>query len=318
MGVTGVDQALERVAERRGGLEWNRNVVSGRIMTGSLGYYIRIEGSGPPVLLLHGFTGSHQSWDAVASNLSASYTVVRPDLPGHAASVVGKDQPWSMDTVVFSLFRLMRELGFPTFSCVGYSMGGRVALSMAVKAPARLECLVVESGSPGLQDESLRSLRMKEDNALADRMESIGLLSFVDEWGRKPLFATQEHLPESIKEHQRNIRLSHLVTGLAASLRHMGTGVQPPVWDHLAKMSVPTLLITGQSDPKFVDIARKMEGLMPNAVHREVEDAGHAVHLEQPNVYNQLLLAFLEQHAKRLPLSYNWTRGSLFENDEEQ
>jgi 2-succinyl-6-hydroxy-2,4-cyclohexadiene-1-carboxylate synthase len=313
-----VECSTKRHVESRGEGTWNPNAVSGRIMTGSLGFYVRFEGSGPPVLFLHGFTGSHRSWDDVAAHLSKSYTVVRPDLPGHAASVVGKGQSWSMDTVVFGLLRLMRELGFPTFSCVGYSMGGRVALSMAVKAPARLDGLVLESASPGLQDADLRAARMKDDDALADRMVSSGLLSFVDEWGSKPLFATHERVPGSIRERQRNIRLSHLVTGLASSLRHMGTGAQAPVWDGLTQMSVPTLLITGERDGKFIDIARQMESRLPNAMHEIVEDAGHTVHLEQPESYHQLLEGFLQQHAKRLPLSYNWTRGLLFANDEEQ
>lgn len=294
------------------------DVVTGRIMAGSLGYYVRVEGSGPPVLLLHGFTGSHQSFDGICQRLSQRFTVVRPDLPGHGASVVGKTQAWTMDTVVFSLFRLMRELGFPTFSCLGYSMGARVALAMAAQAPNRLDCLVAESGSPGLRTAEEREARVQADNALAVRMESMGLLAFVDEWNQKPLFQTQQGLSKAAKERQRNIRLSHLVTGLAASLRNMGTGAQPSVWEGLPQVQVPTLLVTGEADEKFHRIAAEMITLLPDAQHVVIPGAGHDVHLEQPDRYYDATLAFLERHAKLPPEWHSWTLGTMFGVDEEQ
>jgi 2-succinyl-6-hydroxy-2,4-cyclohexadiene-1-carboxylate synthase len=294
------------------------DVVSGRLMTGTLGYYVRVEGSGPVVLLLHGFTGSHKSWDAVAPKLAQHYTVVRPDLPGHAGSVVGKNQVWSMDTVVFSLFRLMRELGFPKSSCVGYSMGGRLALSMAARAPERLECLVLESASPGLRTTAERDERTAADEQLAQRIEKIGLHAFVKEWASKPLFATQARLPRGIQEQQRHIRLSHLPSGLSASLRRMGTGVQPPVWNCLAEMTMPTLILTGEVDSKFAGIGREMSAVLPDANHQVIPHAGHAVHLEQPEEYDQVLTSFLAQHAKLPTEFHGWMRGVMFADEEEQ
>ncbi|WP_054969221.1 2-succinyl-6-hydroxy-2,4-cyclohexadiene-1-carboxylate synthase [Alicyclobacillus ferrooxydans] len=296
----------------------NEDVVTGRIMTGRLGYYVRIEGAGPPVLLLHGFTGSHQSWDEAAKWLRQRYTVVRPDLPGHGASVVGKSQSWSMDTVAFSLFRMMRELGFPTFSVIGYSMGARVALTMAAKASARLDTLIVESGSPGLENPDERTSRAEADNALADHIEAVGLTAFVHEWSTMPLFATQQRLPEEVRKKQRNIRFSHSASGLCASLRHMGTGAQAPVWRELPEMRLPTLLITGQDDPKFQALARRMLSLLPSGEHQEVPDAGHDVHLEQPTAYLEIVLTFLDAHTDREEDSHFSTHGTMFGDDGEQ
>ncbi|MEN0733247.1 2-succinyl-6-hydroxy-2,4-cyclohexadiene-1-carboxylate synthase, partial [Listeria monocytogenes] len=181
---------------------------------------------------------------------------------------------------------------------LGYSMGGRVATAFAATFPKRVRGLILVSSSPGLEQEDIRASRVEADNRLADWIEEEDMESFVDYWENLALFASQEVLSPEMKKRIRSERLSQNSHGLAMSLRGMGTGKQPSYWNHLANFTFPVLLITGALDEKFEKIAQEMQQLLPNSTHVSIQEAGHAVYLEQPNSFSSQLTYWLEDILK--------------------
>jgi 2-succinyl-6-hydroxy-2,4-cyclohexadiene-1-carboxylate synthase len=210
-------------------------------------------------------------------------------------SVLPSDQSWTVSSVVADLAWIIDSLPGGRADVLGYSMGGRLALALATAYPQRVQRLILESASPGIADEQERRTRQLADEQLAERIVLEGLKAFVAQWERLPMWDSQAALPEAERERQRQTRLGHSAAGLAANLRATGTGAQPSYWEHLAELEIPTMLIAGKRDHKFAQIAGRMHEAIPDARLDVVPDAGHAVHLEQPDWYVQLVTEFLEQ-----------------------
>jgi len=247
----------------------------------------------PPVLLLlHGFTGSSESWEHLLPALREHFDVLAPDLPGHgSARALDDAAAYAMPRVVDELVRALDQRSQSPVHVLGYSMGGRVALALAVHAPQRVARLILESASPGLATPQERAARIAADQALAERIETIGVAAFVDDWERLPLFITQRALPKSVRLRVRELRMRSDPRGLALSLRGMGTGAQPSLWDALPNLPMPVELIVGEHDAKFVDIARKMAALIPKAAITIAPNAGHTVHLENQAAWLRVVAA---------------------------
>lgn len=259
-----------------------------------LTYRVRIVGSGPALLLLHGFTGDLHTWDRFVPDLEEAFRVIAVDLPGHG----GTDAPpsperYRMERCVDDLNALLDGLGVGDVRVLGYSMGGRVALHFALAAPNRTAALVLESASPGIADAAERAARMKADEALADAIERDGVAAFVEYWERLPLFASHERLPHNVRQALRTQRLRQRANGLANSLRGMGAGAQQPLHDRLGEVVAPTLLVAGELDEKYVRIVGEMRSEMARATSVIVPDAGHTVHLERPRQFFKLVVDFL-------------------------
>ena len=264
------------------------------------GYSINVEvaGDGPPIVLLHGFTGSAKSWGAFGQLLAERFTTVAMDIAGHGET----DSPdeldhYRMDQVAHDLISAARLAGFERAIWLGYSMGGRTALHVADAHPEAVERLVVIGGSPGLATETERASRIAADEELADRIERDGVPAFVDYWENLAMFATQRRLPASIQAEVRRGRLACNAKGLANSLRGMGTGAQAPLFDRLADFEFPVLLMSGAEDVKFKAIAKEMDAAMPDADLEIVPRSGHAAQLEQPEHCARLVRAFVEHHS---------------------
>lgn len=256
-------------------------------------YAYSIYGKGPPVLLLHGFTGKGSTWKQLVNVLKSNWKVIVLDLPGHGETLVEK--PRSMTQFCSDLSQFLSFLQVEKIHLVGYSLGGRTALSFAMLYPNRILSLILESASPGLEKEEERIDRKKYDYQLAKTIEQNGISYFVHFWESIPLFKSQRKLPKSIRDSIRKERLSHTEEGLAQSLRYMGTGSQPSWWDQLEKLDVPVQLITGDQDKKFVHINHEMKKLLPNVTMQEVKNTGHCVHVEQPNTFNTIVIDFLHK-----------------------
>jgi 2-succinyl-6-hydroxy-2,4-cyclohexadiene-1-carboxylate synthase len=170
----------------------------------------------------------------------------------------------------------------------GYSMGGRIALHAALSLGARVRRLILVGASPGLADDAERAARAAADNALADRIEAIGLEAFVREWGAQALFAG---MPRGIAEIAENDRLRNRASGLAAALRGLGTGVMPSLWERLGELEPPVDLVVGERDEKFRAIAERMVPLLRDVRLHVVGGAGHAVHLEAPDAVAEIISA---------------------------
>lgn len=262
-----------------------------------INYPIWSQGAGAPLMLLHGFTGSHETWQHIIEQLSQGHLATTLDLPGHGASDTSAAQSLTFATVLDDLAYVIETQLGGSADILGYSMGGRLALGLALTHPARVRNLILESASPGLADQQERRARQLADTVLAERILACGLEAFVADWERQPMWESQAVLPEDVRLRQRQIRLGQNPHGLAANLRATGTGAQPSYWDRLADLKTPALLIAGELDTKFAHFAASMHDAMPHSQLEIVANAGHAVHLEQPARYVELVSEFLEQPA---------------------
>lgn len=253
-------------------------------------------GQGPAVLLLHGFTGSAADWSDLMAALADRYRLIAVDLPGHGESDAPADgERYGMSAVARDMGALLAHVGVEHTHLLGYSMGGRLALFLALTHDSLWRSLLLESASPGMATEQERAERRERDEALADFIEREGVPAFVQRWERLPLFATQRSLPEEVRQAQRERRLSNSASGLAGSLRGMGAGAQPPLWPQLANLTLPALLVVGELDEKFVDIGRNMLQRLPQALLTAVPQAGHNVHLERLDVFLPLVERWLAE-----------------------
>ncbi|MDT0000092.1 2-succinyl-6-hydroxy-2,4-cyclohexadiene-1-carboxylate synthase [Listeria cossartiae subsp. cayugensis] len=260
-------------------------------------YYLTnaLSGDKPVLLMLHGFTGSSETFQDSISHLKEWYNIVAPDLLGHGKTASPEEVArYSIQEICADLAEMLHQLKIAKCFVLGYSMGGRVATAFAAAYPEMVRGLVLVSSSPGLRQADVRASRVQADNRLADRIEADGITSFVDYWENLALFASQSVLPEERKKRMRSERLAQNPQGLAMSLRGMGTGKQPSYWNRLADFTFPVLLITGALDEKFEKIAQDMQQLLPNSTHVTVQEAGHAVYLEQPNIFSSQLNNWLE------------------------
>ncbi len=262
------------------------------------GFSLNVErtGSGPSLVLLHGFTGSAMSWGPLAEMLAARFTVFAVDIVGHGASSKPDDlDRYAIERAARDVGTAVASFGFRRGSWLGYSMGGRLALFVAATVPSAVERLALIGASPGLADAEAREARRASDEALADRIEREGVEAFVDYWESLPLFASQARLPAGMRRAIRRGRLANDAHGLANSLRGMGTGAQPALHDQLSSIEAPALLLTGSLDTKFAAIAEEVAAAMPNARARSVPAAGHAAHIEKPAYCVRTITAFLQE-----------------------
>jgi 2-succinyl-6-hydroxy-2,4-cyclohexadiene-1-carboxylate synthase len=271
-------------------------------------------GEGPAVMLLHGFTGSGSSMSEVSLALARDFEVITPDLPGHGRSIAADDGPvHSFDACLDRLAATLDQAGHARAHWIGYSMGARLALAFAVRFPERVESLLLIGARAGIDNASERAGRRRADEALADRIETYGIEAFVDEWLAQPLFVSQQRLGREFVAAQRRRRMDNDPRSLAASLRGLGPGAQPPLFDELPRLDVPVLLVAGALDHAFVAHARDLERRLPDAEVREIADAGHAVHLEQPAAFVGVAREFLgragrpAQYTDPIPVEETWS-----------
>ncbi len=244
-------------------------------------------GRGDPVVLVHGFTQSARSWGGIAEVLARRHTVLALDAPGHGRSA---GITAGLDTGADLMVEAAAAAGGAPAAWIGYSMGGRYALHVALRHPGAVERLVLVSATAGIDDPGERAGRRRTDDALAARVEADGVESFLRFWLDQPLFAT---LPAGAAGLET--RLGGTAGGLASSLRLAGTGTQLPLWDRLAGIAVPVLVVAGQLDAKYTALgARMARTIGPRARLEVLPGAGHACHLEQPGAFLDVVTSFLD------------------------
>ncbi|MGO9319232.1 MAG: alpha/beta fold hydrolase [Solirubrobacteraceae bacterium] len=226
------------------------------------------------VVLLHGFGGTHRAWDGVIAALDRErYRPLALDLPGHgeAADV---ERPITFAGCVAHVLARAPE----RFALGGYSMGGRVALHVALAAPERVSRLVLVSSTAGIEDKDERAERRRADHALADEVERMPLEDFIDGWRTQPLFAEDPPEVDALarEDHNRN-----RPDALAAVLRGIGTGEMEPLWSRLEELAMPVVVLAGDRDAKFRALGERMAELLPDA-RLVVVAGGHSLALESP------------------------------------
>ena len=239
-------------------------------------------------MLVHGFTQTGASWDRVAAALrDVGCDVVTPTLPGH-----GGKPPADLATTAAQLADAVE--GHTPATWVGYSMGGRACLHVALAHPSAVERLVVLGATAGIDDPTERNARRHRDELLATRIEAIGVERFVDEWLAQPIF---ERVPADAGGGAEARTRDNTADGLAGALRLAGTGAQEPLWDRMHEIGVlgiPTLVLAGELDGKFKVLARRLaDSIGPSARTEWVPGAGHAAHLEQPDAFVTIVRRFL-------------------------
>ena len=255
-----------------------------------LSYFV--EGEGPPITLLHGFTQSGRSWREVISKMPAGWKWIVPDLRGHGETQTRQGSQCSMDACMEDLLALWDDLGVERTHLAGYSMGGRLALHVAARRPDRVLSLLTIGAHAGLEEDA-REGRRRGDEGLAERMEKEGIEAFVDYWGALPLFAGLQRRGPPYVAQVRAERLQNHVAGLACSLRGMGAGAMEPVWNELGQVTFPCTFVAGQQDHGYVASARRLAATVRNGKFEIVPRAGHAVHQERPDAFARLLASHL-------------------------
>jgi 2-succinyl-6-hydroxy-2,4-cyclohexadiene-1-carboxylate synthase len=252
------------------------------------------QGQGSPLLLLHGFTGSAGSWWLQLDHWTARHRVIAPDLLGHGRSDAPADpERYALEAQAAQLADLLDVLEAAPAAVIGYSMGARLALVLALRHPGRVGRLVLESPSPGIADGVARAQRRAADEALAAEIERDGIEAFVAGWEVLPLFVTHAGLPPEVRLRLRQERLSQDPVGLAASLRGAGQGRMQPLHHDLTEIAVPALVLAGAHDETGVARAHLIADAMPQATLQVIADAGHTPHLEQPHRYLDAIDPFL-------------------------
>jgi 2-succinyl-6-hydroxy-2,4-cyclohexadiene-1-carboxylate synthase len=275
-----------------------KSVLSSFVATDGLRIHARIVAGGDPrlrpVVILHGFTGSTESMRGIVGELCAERTTIAIDLVGHGCSGVPDDLAlYSMKSCTDQIAKVLEDLALDRPHLLGYSMGGRAALAFCVFHPERAASALVVGANAGLADATAQAERIRSDEDLAQRILDFGLDAFVDAWMANPLFASQARLGAATLDAAREQRLRNNPQGLARSLRGMGTGAMPPLV--LTEIKVPLCFVAGGEDVKFTALARSYASRLNAARCEIVPGAGHAVHLEAPEMFGEIARHFFSE-----------------------
>ncbi|MCM3571228.1 2-succinyl-6-hydroxy-2,4-cyclohexadiene-1-carboxylate synthase [Neobacillus mesonae] len=267
-----------------------------KIVANGIQYHVEVCGSGFPLVLLHGFTGDSSTWTPFCETLGRHSKLLMPDIIGHGRTELPDDRNrYSIEAAAQDIHSILEQLGIHQIDMLGYSMGGRLALTFANLFPERVRRLILESSSPGLATEEEREQRRMKDADLANFIFEKGIKSFVDYWEKIPLFESMKKIPLTNRENVRKQRLANSPSGLRNSLLGMGTGAQPSWWDDLEKLECKVLLLTGEKDLKFCGIAKKMLRNLKHGTWTTVENVGHAIHVEDREKFGTIVSDFLSQ-----------------------
>ena len=225
------------------------------------------------LMLLHGFAGTRRTWDGVVAALDPQrYLPLALDLRGHGSE--HSRRPIDFTACVSDVLTAAPE----RFALCGYSLGGRVALHVALADPGRINRLVLIGTNPGIEDPAERARRLADDELLAEAIESEPIEVFAERWRAQPLFAGD---PAEVGALARADHARNDPSDLAAALRGLSAGAMDPIWDRLGELTMPTLVLAGERDEKYRALAERTANMIPGA-RAAVLPGGHAPQLEEP------------------------------------
>lgn len=247
------------------------------------------------IFFLHGFTGSSEDWNQVLPDIDNRFNKFTVDLLGHGKSDFPNDPSlYEWELQVEQLNKIISYVTADLVVLAGYSMGGRLALCYTHTYPERVQGLILESTSPGFKDKAAGKRRIKEDEELADYISSHTSNEFVDLWMSKEIFATQLRFSELKRSEIKKRKLRNNRIGLSNSLLGFSTGKMPNLYPTLTMLNVRTLLLTGELDTKFTAINKGIVKKLPSAVHHIIKNAGHTIHMEEPEKFVTAVNEFLQ------------------------
>ncbi len=245
-------------------------------------FFHSVENDEPPLLFLHGFTGSSEDWRAISAHIDKSFPAIGIDLIGHGKSDSPESEElYTAEAIANQVNNIIELTVKGKVILAGYSMGGRAALNFAVKYPEKVAALILESTTPGIKDNKLRKERVRSDDEIIQFIKTHTLREFVNYWMEKEIFNTQRRFSEEKRNRIKELKLRNNPVGLTNSLLGFGTGKMLPLFEHLNKIKCKTLLITGELDTKFTNINKEILNLFPDAEHKIIKNAGHDTHLEE-------------------------------------
>ena len=249
----------------------------------------------PDVVLLHGFMGSGRCFEHLASRLIHFCNPITIDLLGHGQTD-GADSPnrFSLDHQLLDLQTLIRQISNPPRYLHGYSMGGRLALRFGLSHPNLIKGLILESTNFGLQNQDRINRRLQTDEKRALAIEN-NFSAFLDEWHQMPLFQQGISLPKERINFYHAIQRNQEPAQMAHSLRGFGTAAMPSVKARLPDIEIPVLLLAGQGDLKYAEIAQQMHKMISRSTLSIIPEAGHRVHLEHPQAFTAEIESFISK-----------------------
>ena len=273
-----------------------------RLLVDGVRYEVRVGGDGPPLLLLHGFTGRGASWGPHIPAMRRVATTIQVDLLGHGRSDAPADPArHAVERQAADLADMLRRVAGGRADVLGYSFGARVALMLAMAEPNSVRRLVLESPSAGFEDPADREARHAADEALAAMIERDGIPAFVAHWESLPLFGTHAALSAARRRRLHAERLRNRFDALAASLRGAGQGAMTPLHDRLASITASTLVVCGALDPGRAR-AELVAARIPGARLKLIDGVGHTPHLESPARFGAVVLPFIATPEASLPV----------------
>ena len=246
------------------------------------------------IFFLHGFTGSSDDWDPVLPGIDGRFNKITIDLIGHGKSDFPNDPSlYSWELQVEQLNKIINHFTEEKVILAGYSMGGRLSLCYAYTYPERVLGLILESISPGIKNKAQREKRIKEDEELARYISGNSIEDFIEIWMNKEIFATQLRFSEAKRNEIKKRKMRNNRVGISNSLSGFSTGKMPDVYSNLTNLTAKTLLLSGELDTKFTGISRSIVKKLPSAKHKIIKNAGHTIHLEEPQKFCGTVNEFL-------------------------
>lgn len=250
-----------------------------------------------PILFLHGFTGSSQEWKFILKRIGNAFIPFAVDLIGHGRSDSPDNESlYNAESISRQLDAVITKLGFSKVIICGYSMGGRGALSYYSNYSDKVMGLILESATPGIEEEALRKKRIENDDLLTQRIKKDGVKQFCRYWLNLPLFESLKSLPQEELNNLLDLKSGNNPVGLSNSLKGFGTGTMPALWNKLGTVNFPVLLITGEYDDKFTGINENVKLMIDSSIHEIIKDCGHNTHLEKPEEFINLVNKYLSDN----------------------
>ncbi|MGB6299457.1 MAG: 2-succinyl-6-hydroxy-2,4-cyclohexadiene-1-carboxylate synthase [Rivularia sp. (in: cyanobacteria)] len=260
-------------------------------------YFFSGNSDKPLILFLHGFMGNSNEFNEAISLLADDFHCLNIDLPGHGKTQVLNDDCYTMVKTADGLITLLDKLKIDRCFLVGYSMGGRLALYLTLNFPQYFNRVILESATPGLSIQEEKLERIKRDEQIARKLsrsiDKGNFRKFLDNWYSQGIFGNIKNHPQF--EQMIENRLQNNPLELAKSLRLMGTGVQPSLWEKLAENKVPLFLLVGENDLKFIDINTKMAQVNELCELNIIKNVSHNIHLENTSVFVENIRYFFNR-----------------------
>jgi 2-succinyl-6-hydroxy-2,4-cyclohexadiene-1-carboxylate synthase len=237
--------------------------------------------------------GSTKDWGPVMDRLADACCCIAIDLPGHGQSTgLEEADAYTFSGAAAGVVQVIKETRVNSATLVGYSMGGRIALYVAMHYENACSKLVIESAGAGISEDSERKRRLAADRGRAKELAQGRFEDFLRTWYCQPIFQTVAEDSERLEVLIQQ-RLLNDPKELARAMSGLSLGVQPSLWHQLPELFIPVLLIAGDKDSKYKDIVQSMGELMPRGRVVIVSGAGHNVHQEQPVLVSDRIKEFV-------------------------